>query len=350
MFATYYTCFLRLNLWNIVAAFSLILILLVESGEASIKNDVVKHTIGSSAREGIFDIQKVNNLLTAITPLSINPSSEAFYYTHQGMWPNLIYILSSALIVYLIFQKRFRDYAVKTKHTSYPDAREFYNFESDKMIKSFNNDDLIAEVKAKNKELATVTMHLVERGKLIAKVKEELSSVIKNNELLANSNDFKAILRMLSEGEKNRHDWEQFSIHFDEVHRNFLSVLKSQYPALSTTDLKLCAYLKLNLSSKEIAKSMNITLKGVEVSRYRLRKKLNISKDVNLFDYLLRVSNSELPREIHRESIHVDDQEDDLTKFLSFFNKSMTAKFISQGGYELSGEGIIFKRPISHNK
>jgi DNA-binding CsgD family transcriptional regulator len=69
--------------------------------------------------------------------------------------------------------------------------------------------------------------------------------------------------------------------------------LKEKFPSLSQNDLKLCAYLKMNLSSKEMAQLMSITIRAVEVSRYRLRKKLNVSSDTNLFDYLMEAANSD---------------------------------------------------------
>jgi DNA-binding CsgD family transcriptional regulator len=67
--------------------------------------------------------------------------------------------------------------------------------------------------------------------------------------------------------------------------------MKAKFPGLSSTDLKLCAYLRLNLTSKEIAQLLNISLKGVEISRYRVRKKLQLSTEVNLYDFLIDVTN-----------------------------------------------------------
>jgi DNA-binding CsgD family transcriptional regulator len=95
---------------------------------------------------------------------------------------------------------------------------------------------------------------------------------------------------LLSDTEKNDDDWKNFSIYFDEVHNNFLSTMKAKFPSLSSTDLKLCAYLRLNLTSKEIAQLLNISLKGVEISRYRVRKKLHLSTDVNLYDFLIEIT------------------------------------------------------------
>ena len=87
-------------------------------------------------------------------------------------------------------------------------------------------------------------------------------------------------------------DWEQFAVHFDKVHSDFLQILKAAYPVLSSHELKLCAYLRMNLSSKEIAQLENISVRGVEISRYRLRKKLRIPTETNLFDFLMELHNS----------------------------------------------------------
>jgi DNA-binding CsgD family transcriptional regulator len=66
-------------------------------------------------------------------------------------------------------------------------------------------------------------------------------------------------------------------------------VLKNKHPEISPSELKLCAYLRMNLSSKEIAQLLNISVRGVEISRYRLRKKLNLATGENLFDYLIQL-------------------------------------------------------------
>ena len=118
------------------------------------------------------------------------------------------------------------------------------------------------------------------------KVKEEFVRMKKSSEVDKDSTDYKKILRMLGD-EKMKQNWEQFAVHFDKVHSNFLVSLKSAYPNLTASDLKLCAYLRLNLTSKEIAQIMNITIKGVELGRHRLRKKLQIPTEINLVNFLL---------------------------------------------------------------
>ena len=136
-------------------------------------------------------------------------------------------------------------------------------------------------------------MHLVQKGELLANVKEEMGRLKKNG---TNGDkphdDLKKILRILDEENKVDKDWDHFAVHFDRVHSNFLKTLKTKYPHLSTHELKLCAYLVMNLSSKEIARLMNISVRGVEISRYRLRKKFHLPTETNLFDFLLQFSSS----------------------------------------------------------
>jgi len=84
-------------------------------------------------------------------------------------------------------------------------------------------------------------------------------------------------------------DWEYFELHFDKVHQNFISNLKVNFPELSATDIRLAAFIRMNLSNKEIAELMNKSVRSIESSRYRLRKSLNLSQGDNLTDFLFRL-------------------------------------------------------------
>lgn len=160
---------------------------------------------------------------------------------------------------------------------------------NEKEIIKLQNEKLANEVMYKNKELADTTMHLVEKNDALLKVKESLQKLYKNT---SENHDIKKTLHLIHDIEKNDANWEKFASHFDEVNNNFLIKLKSSFPKLTNNDLKVCAYLQLKLSSKEIAQMMNITVRGVEISRYRLRKKLNITTDQSLTDYLDDISNN----------------------------------------------------------
>jgi hypothetical protein len=158
---------------------------------------------------------------------------------------------------------------------------------SEKEIIKLQNEKLANEVKFKNSELADATMHLVERDSALLKVREELQRLFKKT---GNNHDIKKTLLLLKDVEQNNSNWEQFATHFDEVNNDFLKKIKNAFPTLSKTDIKVCTYLKLNLSSKEIAQLMNISVRGVEIGRYRLRKKLQIPTGETINDFLNKIS------------------------------------------------------------
>ncbi|MBL0272833.1 MAG: hypothetical protein IPQ06_07095 [Chitinophagaceae bacterium] len=97
------------------------------------------------------------------------------------------------------------------------------------------------------------------------------------------------MIKTLSEDDNLDKEWESFAKHFDKVHSDFMVGLKEKHPTITPNELKLCAYLRMNLSTKEIAQLMNISVRGVEISRYRLRKKLQLPSEANLFDYLINL-------------------------------------------------------------
>ena len=85
----------------------------------------------------------------------------------------------------------------------------------------------------------------------------------------------------------NKHEWEIFETNLNQINDEFVISLAQKYPKLTPKDIKLCIYLKMNLSSKEIAPIMNISFRGVELHRYRLRKKFNLNQEDNLSKFLL---------------------------------------------------------------
>lgn len=88
---------------------------------------------------------------------------------------------------------------------------------------------------------------------------------------------------------KNTAHWDQFASHFDELNDGFLHRLKTKHPKLSRNDLKVCAYLRLNFSSKQIAQLQSISVRGVEIHRYRLRRKMDMETERSLNDYLSQI-------------------------------------------------------------
>src|SRR5690606_20776206 len=147
------------------------------------------------------------------------------------------------------------------------------------------NEKLQMEIEVKNSELASTSMHLVQKNDLLSKIKSDLSKLNSSIPTDENVYDLKKIIRLLKAEEKTDEEWEQFSLYFDKVNTNFHEELKLEFPNITTNDLKLSTYLKLGLSTKEIAELMKISPRGIEISRYRLRKKLQIPSEITFFDF-----------------------------------------------------------------
>jgi DNA-binding CsgD family transcriptional regulator len=152
------------------------------------------------------------------------------------------------------------------------------------------NEKLEGEIAFKNRELASATMHLVQKGKMMLKLQDELNKLLRKYQTTPQLHrEIQRILNIVANDNQLDEDWRQFAYHFDQVYIDFQKRLQALYPQLSPNDLKLCSYLRMNLTSKEIASLMNISLRGVEASRYRLRKKLNLPTEANLIEYIMRI-------------------------------------------------------------
>src|SRR5690606_17481449 len=117
----------------------------------------------------------------------------------------------------------------------------------------------------------------------------ELTNLIDSNGNKLSSDHLRYVSKLIDEAHSDDLDWDLFEKSINEAHENLFKKLKSDYPALVPNDLKLCAYLRLNMSSKEIASLLNISTRGVEIRRYRLRKKLNLPTEKNLTEFLLEL-------------------------------------------------------------
>ena len=144
------------------------------------------------------------------------------------------------------------------------------------------------DLERKAQDLAASTMDVIRKNEILLDIDADLEKVAENM-----SEDRNRSLKILGKirheiRDNIRHDdiWQKFEMNFDVVYNDYLKRLGEQYPQLTLTDKKMCAYLKMELSSKEIAPLLNITVRSVEMTRYRLRKKLGLSREDNLTEFL----------------------------------------------------------------
>jgi len=214
---------------------------------------------------------------------------------YKTVLAKLFYILLLAAIIYAIykwqkvkFEKQQAKYEEEQRKLLYIHELERNKTESE--LIALRNAKLEAEINFKNSELASSAMHLVKKGEVILKSKTHLTQLMRGLDNPEAITELKKMIRTLSEDDNLDKEWENFARHFDQVHSSFLFHLKEKHPGITPNELKLSAYLRMNLSTKEIAQLMNISVRGVEISRYRLRKKLQIPTEVSLFDYLMGFS------------------------------------------------------------
>ena len=209
---------------------------------------------------------------------------------YLSFWAWLAYALVFLIIVIALYRlsaiqnEKEKEALVLQKELELEDQKA----KSGQVINELRNRRLKDEIVHKNKELASATMHLVQKAKVLQGVRDVLKQLDPSDEAQTKK-EIRQIIKTINNDIKLDKTWQQFERHFDQVHVDFLKRLRETYPSLTPNDQKLCAYLRMNLTTKEIATIMNISVRGVEISRYRLRKKLELNSDVNLTEYILKL-------------------------------------------------------------
>ena len=222
---------------------------------------------------------KGNNLVSDIISsptLYINPP----WYLNRIAISIYAIILILLLIAYNEFYKRKLR---KQRHTLEKENKrllKIQNLEAQKEIIKLKNDQLKKDIEGKSRELAIATMSTLKRNEFLNSIKAELETI--NGE-----EKTEKLIKNINTKLKNNDDWEYFKKAFDNTDQALFSKLKEKHPSLTKNDLKLCAYLRLNLSSKEIAPLLNISVHSVEIKRYRLRKKMALVRSQGIVEYIM---------------------------------------------------------------
>lgn len=159
---------------------------------------------------------------------------------------------------------------------------ELKELENKQQLMRFRNERLREDIEGKNRELGIATMNLIKKNEFLSSIKQELEGA-------DSSRGVKQVVKIIDRNLNNNDDWNVFQEAFNNADKDFLKKVKSLHPVLTSNDLRLCAYLRLNLSSKEIAPLLNISPRSVEVKRYRLRKKMELPHESSLTDYILEI-------------------------------------------------------------
>lgn len=218
---------------------------------------------------------------------------------YRSIWAIILYILiiaAAGWYAFLFVKKKSRNAAIAVAKRKEAELAEFKRkAEEDKLrreneIANLKGEQLEHDIKHKSQELSNATMNVVRKNEILIDIANQISKIQESEDKATlgatATKQLNKIQKMIQENISHDDDWQKFARNFDVVHENYLKRLVERFPQFNVNDQRLCAYLKMGLSSKEIAPLLNMSYRSVEMSRYRLRKKMGLSRDVNLAEFL----------------------------------------------------------------
>lgn len=226
---------------------------------------------------------------------NLSPAESTLTFTIQPpwywtTWSKILYLALLGVLVWLFYQLHLRRVAVQQNRVRKRMEEKLRQQEeqSQREIILLQKEQLEQGLIQKSEELANSTMSLIQKNELLMQLKDELNRVKARSGNRVSGDDFQRMNVLIETNISSEQDWKLFEANFNKVHEQFLKHLIEKYPDLSQGDLKLAAYLRMNLSTKEIAQLLNITHRSVELKRYRLRKKLDLDADTNLSEFMIK--------------------------------------------------------------
>lgn len=202
---------------------------------------------------------------------------------YETIWAKIAYLLAFMGLIFLLL--KFHTYQLNNqrKHLEAEMLREL----EQQRIRA-DNEKLHLDIINKSQELANSTMGIIRKNEILIEIKDELDDIKADNSARLPEKHYHKLRQMIENNLSSEENWRVFEENFNQVHEDFLKRLKQEYTDLTPGDLKLAAYLRMNLTSKEISPLLYISVRGVENKRYRLRKKLNLHDSDNLTEFILK--------------------------------------------------------------
>lgn len=209
-----------------------------------------------------------------------------------------LYLLLVALLSLLIRRRWIRKHEKEKqsieekKQKELEEKKKKYEEEqlkSRQRISDLKNERLHQDLKHKSKELSNSMINILHKNEIMLNLKREMQNLYLEKNLDKRNYNIKKLIRTIEQEISTKKDLALFDTNLSAVHEEFLRKLKEAYPQLNQNDHRLCTFIKMNKSTKEIATFLNMSIRGVETSRYRLRKKMNLGSDENLYDVISHI-------------------------------------------------------------
>lgn len=210
----------------------------------------------------------------------------------------VVYIILAVLAFYYI-RIRISAHIRRNKYYETLEQRRLYlekearirqeQYELEKEIERLKNERLRISLLTKDKELVNNSLQVVKKNKILNGIIQKIKDIDAERLDEGARSQISRIHKSITKEVSADKSWKDLEKHIRNVHFDFLKRLKEQFPTISPRELDLATYLLMNMSTKEIAEVMNISQGGVELARYRLRKKLGLTKKENLVGFLMSI-------------------------------------------------------------
>ncbi|CAG4990121.1 hypothetical protein DYBT9275_00456 [Dyadobacter sp. CECT 9275] len=227
---------------------------------------------------------------------SVNPSVTTYRfgiipYWYETSYARVAFLMAGGLLLLslLIYQeKRLKRNKEKLLAEQEEKLRQ-QQLSSERKIMEIQNDNLQKEIKNKSQQLSNIAINVVKKNEILEEIRDELKQVKEEMGHQLPNIHYQKLLHSIERNVAGKDDWVLFEDNFNEVHEEFFKRLRAISPTISPSELRLAACLRMNLSTKEMSPALGISIRGVEIKRYRLRKKLGLPVDVNLVQYMMDI-------------------------------------------------------------
>ena len=233
----------------------------------------------------VFEIRSNLSNEVASYSFSVTP------YWRETSWAKLLFwVAVTVILLALLFyqEKRLERHRRKLLEEQEEKLRQ-QRLSSERKIMEIQNEKLQSEIKNKSQQISNVAINVVRKNEILEEIRDELKQVkLDMGQQLPNIH-YQKLLNSIERNVAGKEDWQLFEDNFEEIHEQFFKRLRTICPAISPSELRLAACLRMNLSTKEMAPALGISIRGVEIKRYRLRKKLDLGLDANLVQYMMDI-------------------------------------------------------------
>ncbi|WP_439554868.1 triple tyrosine motif-containing protein [Dyadobacter sp.] len=227
---------------------------------------------------------------------NLNDLVTSYRFSVQPLWRETLFarslftiLIVTALCGLIFYQEKRLSRHRKRLIEEQEEKLRQQRLSSERQIMQIQNEKLQSEIQSKSQQLSNVAINVVRKNEILEEISNELKQVKAELGHQLPNIHYQKLLHSIERNVAGKDDWELFEQNFDEVHEQFFKRLRQLSPTISPSELRLAACLRMNLSTKEMAPVLGISIRGVEIKRYRLRKKLGLGNDDNLVQFMMDV-------------------------------------------------------------